>query len=161
LRFTSLYEYSSHHAPALDGSPVQAPGYDNEYNRRPQRPQRRERDDKVHESIIEERIQRERPCRTLFIRNIKASCVHLSGCLRLTWVQYETPSEDVRALFEEHGEIKTFFDLISTRGMVFVTYVCDSSSHRNSLLTNGRSLTSVQQREPEKGFRVQKSAAVL
>ena len=39
---------------------------------------RRERDDKVHESIIEERIQRERPCRTLFIRNIKAS---LESCL--------------------------------------------------------------------------------
>jgi len=28
----------------------------------------------------------------------------------------------VRRQFEEHGEIKTFFDLISTRGMVFVTY---------------------------------------
>ncbi|KAF5384968.1 hypothetical protein D9615_001162 [Tricholomella constricta] len=72
------------------------------------RPVRKERDDKVHDSIIEERIQRERPCRTLFIRNIKAS--------------YETNSDDVRAQFEEHGEIKTFFDLISTRGMVFVTY---------------------------------------
>ncbi|KAG6911367.1 hypothetical protein DXG01_001038 [Tephrocybe rancida] len=36
---------------------------------------------------------------------------------------YETNSDDVRAQFEEHGEIKTFFDLISTRGMVFVTYV--------------------------------------
>lgn len=34
---------------------------------------RREKEDKVHDSIIEERIQRERPCRTLFIRNIKAS----------------------------------------------------------------------------------------
>ncbi|CAL1694305.1 unnamed protein product [Somion occarium] len=67
---------------------------------------RRERDDKVHDSIIEERIQRERPCRTLFIRNIK----------------YETDSSDVRRLFEEHGEIKTFFDLIANRGMVFVTY---------------------------------------
>ena len=32
---------------------------------------RKERDDKVHDSLIEERIQRERPCRTLFIRNIK------------------------------------------------------------------------------------------
>ncbi|GLB35752.1 putative RNA recognition motif containing protein [Lyophyllum shimeji] len=70
------------------------------------RPIRQQRDDKVHDSIIEERIQRERPCRTLFIRNIK----------------YETNSDDVRAQFEEHGEIKTFFDLISTRGMVFVTY---------------------------------------
>ncbi|KAF9556412.1 hypothetical protein CPC08DRAFT_737099 [Agrocybe pediades] len=73
---------------------------------RNRRPIRKERDDKVHDSIIEERIQRERPCRTLFIRNIK----------------YETPSEDVRRIFEEHGEIKTFFDLIATRGMVFVTY---------------------------------------
>lgn len=34
---------------------------------------RKDREDKVHDSIIEERIQRERPCRTLFIRNIKAS----------------------------------------------------------------------------------------
>ncbi|KAI9057032.1 hypothetical protein FKP32DRAFT_1598516 [Trametes sanguinea] len=70
------------------------------------RPQRREREDKVHDSIIEERIQREKPCRTLFIRNIK----------------YETNSDDVRRLFEEHGDIKTFFDLIANRGMVFVTF---------------------------------------
>ncbi|GJJ13434.1 hypothetical protein Clacol_007688 [Clathrus columnatus] len=34
-------------------------------------PVRKERDDKVHDSLIEERIQRERPCRTLFIRNVK------------------------------------------------------------------------------------------
>ena len=34
---------------------------------------RRERDDKVHDSLIEERIGRERPCRTLFIRNIKVN----------------------------------------------------------------------------------------
>ena len=39
------------------------------------------------------------------------------------FIQYETPSDDVRRLFEEHGEIKTFFDLIGNRGMVFVTYV--------------------------------------
>ncbi|KAH9949355.1 hypothetical protein B0H21DRAFT_875633 [Amylocystis lapponica] len=65
-------------------------------SRPPKRVPRRERDDKVHDSIIEERIQRERPCRTLFIRNIK----------------YETNSEDIR----------TFFDLIANRGMVFVTY---------------------------------------
>jgi transcription initiation factor TFIID subunit 15 len=37
--------------------------------------------------------------------------------------QYETNSDDVRRQFEEFGSIKTFFDLISTRGMVFVTYV--------------------------------------
>ncbi|KZT08605.1 uncharacterized protein LAESUDRAFT_44908 [Laetiporus sulphureus 93-53] len=76
------------------------------FDRPPKRFPRRERDDKVHDTLIEERIQRERPCRTLFIRNIK----------------YETNSEDVRRLFEEHGEIRTFFDLIANRGMVFVTY---------------------------------------
>ncbi|CCM06265.1 uncharacterized protein FIBRA_08515 [Fibroporia radiculosa] len=36
--------------------------------------------------------------------------------------KYETDSDDVRRLFEEHGEIRTFFDLIANRGMVFVTY---------------------------------------
>ncbi|KAJ7841814.1 hypothetical protein B0H14DRAFT_3869072, partial [Mycena olivaceomarginata] len=61
---------------------------------------------KVHHSIIEERIQRERPCRTLFIRNI----------------QYDTDDRAVRNIFEEHGEIQSFFDLISTRGMMFLTY---------------------------------------
>lgn len=29
----------------------------------------------------------------------------------------------MRRRFEDHGEIKTFFDLIANRGMVFVTYV--------------------------------------
>lgn len=29
----------------------------------------------VHDSLIEERLQRERPCRTLFIRNIKVGAV--------------------------------------------------------------------------------------
>lgn len=41
----------------------------------------------------------------------------------MCFVQYETDSSEVRRLFEEHGEIKTFFDLIANRGMVFVTYV--------------------------------------
>ena len=45
------------------------------------------------------------------------------GCI----IQYETNSEDVRRMFEEHGEIKTFFDLIANRGMVFVTYVSRKS----------------------------------
>lgn len=54
--------------PVSDGA---GSGYNDQGARRP--PVRKERDDKVHDSIIEERIQRERPCRTLFIRNIKAS----------------------------------------------------------------------------------------
>ena len=52
----------------LDG-----PVFDEQDDRTNRRPFRKEKDDKVHDSIIEERIQRERPCRTLFIRNIKAS----------------------------------------------------------------------------------------
>jgi transcription initiation factor TFIID subunit 15 len=63
-------------------------------------------EEKVADAVIEERIGRERPCRTLFIRNIK----------------YETNSDDVYRRFASHGDIKTFFDLISNRGMVFVTY---------------------------------------
>ena len=54
------------YSPVIDG-----PGAFDDEDRR--RPIRKDRDDKVHDSIIEERIQRERPCRTLFIRNIKAS----------------------------------------------------------------------------------------
>ena len=54
---------------------------------------KRERDDKVHESIIEERIQRERPCRTLFIRNIKASVM-----LNRTLVIYSEIRSQVRGL---------------------------------------------------------------
>ncbi|KAH8791823.1 hypothetical protein DL96DRAFT_559643 [Flagelloscypha sp. PMI_526] len=42
----------------------------------------RQPQEKLPDHVIEERISRERPCRTLFIRNIK----------------YETPSEDVRAV---------------------------------------------------------------
>lgn len=38
-------------------------------------------------------------------------------------MQYETNSQGLRRQFEEHGDIKTFFDLIANRGMVFVTYV--------------------------------------
>ncbi|KAG8782238.1 hypothetical protein FRC16_002657 [Serendipita sp. 398] len=71
-----------------------------DHKRRPQG------EEKVHDPLIEERLQRERPCRTLFIRNIK----------------YETDSIEFRRRFEEFGEIKTFFDLISHRGMVFCTY---------------------------------------
>ena len=79
----------------------------------------------VHDSLIEERLQRERPCRTLFIRNIKVGATHSEILSQLTPIsQYETDSREFRRKFEEFGEIKTFFDLISHRGMVFCTYVC-------------------------------------
>ena len=51
--------------------------------------------------------------------------------LRFVLFQYETDSAFVRRKFDEHGEIKTFFDLISNRGMVFVTYVSSDASMVN------------------------------
>lgn len=114
--------------------------------------------------MIEERVSRERPCRTLFVRNIKVphfptlhtypepvACCRCRGkdmltdlvfpssiarhppcdafvtsCKSLPFVpasQYETRGGDVREKFERMGDIKTFFDLIGNRGMVFITYV--------------------------------------
>ncbi|KAI8982310.1 hypothetical protein BDF20DRAFT_463588 [Mycotypha africana] len=55
---------------------------------------------------IESRVAREKPCRTLFVRN----------------VQYAIPENEVRALFEKHGEIKDVFNLIENRGMIFITF---------------------------------------
>ncbi|KAG9120904.1 hypothetical protein FRC07_003368 [Ceratobasidium sp. 392] len=81
-------------------------GRDNGYGPRGGRPPRLSRDGAVRDDLIEQRLKRETPCRMLFVRQI----------------QYETDSDSVRKQFEEFGEIKTFFDLISNRGMAFVTY---------------------------------------
>ena len=45
----------------------------------------------------------------------------LIDCLIAT--QYEADLSKLRTSFEEHGEIKEFFDLVQKRGMVFITYV--------------------------------------
>ena len=60
----------------LDGAGPNFGGY-GRHTRRGGAPRGRDKEDKLPESVIEERIQREKPCRTLFIRNVKAS-VHLS-----------------------------------------------------------------------------------
>jgi hypothetical protein len=49
---------------------------------------------------------KEKPCRTLFVRN----------------VQYDTLESDVKALFDKYGEVKDVFNLIQSRGMIFVTF---------------------------------------
>lgn len=83
---------------------------------------------------IEQRAARERPCRTLFVRNVQV--------LSSTWIQsdlnikltalvlslslsfkYEARQSDVMNMFSHFGEIKDIFDLIEQRGMVFVTFV--------------------------------------
>ena len=78
------------------------------------------------------------------------------------YLQYETSSEDVRRLFEEHGEIKTFFDLIANRGMVFVTYVSALVCPAYHLLIElVISTICAPQREQETDCKVQRSAVVL
>lgn len=47
-------------------------------------------------------------------------------------------------MFEEHGDIKTFFDLIANRGMVFVTYV----SLQQSFGAYGRTQPCFSERHP-------------
>ncbi|KAK4053628.1 hypothetical protein OIO90_003867 [Microbotryomycetes sp. JL221] len=62
--------------------------------------------EREHESLIQERIEKERPRRTLFVRNVK----------------YGTSPDEVRGLFERIGDIKDFHDLLEKRGMAFITF---------------------------------------
>ncbi|EPQ30632.1 uncharacterized protein PFL1_01533 [Pseudozyma flocculosa PF-1] len=56
--------------------------------------------------LPDERTGSEKPCRTLFVRNIS----------------FGTKIKAMRERFEHFGEIKTFFELIARRGIVFVHY---------------------------------------
>ncbi|KAJ9122344.1 hypothetical protein QFC22_001765 [Naganishia vaughanmartiniae] len=76
---------------------------------------------------VDERVQHERPCRTLFVRN----------------VSYDADSSKIKAEFERYGDIKTFFDIINNRGMAFITYfdLRGAEEARNGMhdsLLNGR-----------------------
>ncbi|TIA90201.1 hypothetical protein E3P99_01713 [Wallemia hederae] len=53
-----------------------------------------------------ERVQRVKPCRTLFVRNIA----------------YDLNPDIVRTPFEQFGELERYYDLVARRGMCFVTY---------------------------------------
>lgn len=55
----------------------------------------------------EERREREKPTRTLFIRN----------------VPYEANQTELSETFSSYGKVARFYNLISKRGMAFVTYV--------------------------------------
>lgn len=56
-------------------------------------------------SVISERVAKERPCRTLFIRNVK----------------FGTPAPTLLEPFERIGDIKNVFDMLDKRSMVFLT----------------------------------------
>ncbi|ORY86068.1 hypothetical protein BCR35DRAFT_302727 [Leucosporidium creatinivorum] len=59
-----------------------------------------------HARIVEERKRKEQPCRTLFVRNVK----------------YGVTADQVRERFERIGDIRTCFDMLEKRGMLFITY---------------------------------------
>jgi len=74
-------------------------------------------------------------------------------------IQYETNSTEVRRMFEDFGDIKTFFDLISTRGMVFVTFVSEIGNECMYMrFTLVSSMTFGQQSERENVYKGLKSA---
>lgn len=60
----------------------------------------------------EERREREKPTRTLFIRNIP----------------YEANQTELNDVFAAYGKIARFYNLVPKRGMAFVTYVRSQTS---------------------------------
>lgn len=71
-----------------------------------------------------ERPEDSKPCRTLFVRN----------------VAFEVNVHQFREQFEQFGEIKTWFDLIQRRGLLFVTYFDTRAAQRAKEEMNQRKL---------------------
>ena len=69
-----------------------------------------------------ERPEDSKPCRTLFVRNIT----------------FEIDIPSFRSELERFGAIKTFFDLIQRRGMVFVTYYDTRAAEQAKLHLNNK-----------------------
>jgi RNA recognition motif-containing protein len=60
-----------------------------------------------HNETKSEAPAKEKPTRTLFVRNIS----------------YDYSPDEIEQMFAKYGQIKKFFNLISKRGMAFITYV--------------------------------------
>ncbi|KAG0240605.1 hypothetical protein BGW41_006786 [Actinomortierella wolfii] len=58
------------------------------------------------QELIEKRLSMERPCRSLFIRNIG----------------YSTSDEVIREIYSAYGELQNFHTLLDRRGMAFISY---------------------------------------
>lgn len=71
-----------------------------------------------------ERPEDSKPCRTLFVRN----------------VAFEVNVHQFREQFEQFGEIKTWFDLIQRRGLLFVTFFDTRAAQRAKEEMNQRKL---------------------
>ncbi|WFD35560.1 hypothetical protein MCUN1_002416 [Malassezia cuniculi] len=100
------------------------------WNQRADRSERGERQKprpRIERSVYQpdpnaERPEDSKPCRTLFVRN----------------VTFEIDIPAFRAEFERFGAIKTFFDLIQRRGMVFVTYYDTRAAEQAKLHLNNK-----------------------
>ena len=69
-----------------------------------------------------ERPEDSKPCRVLFVRNIA----------------YEVDVAEFKATFESFGPVKSFFDLIHRRGLMFVTYYDTRAAEQAKLHMHGR-----------------------
>lgn len=58
------------------------------------------------DDLADPRMSRERPSRTLFVRN----------------VPFSVPNEQLEAMFSKYGELRELFSLVENRGIAFVTY---------------------------------------
>lgn len=56
-------------------------------------------------------------------------------------INFETPPGQIRSLFEQHGEIKTFFDLSQKRGLVFITYFDIRAAEQAKAMLHGMQIT--------------------
>ncbi|KAL7748110.1 hypothetical protein RI367_006466 [Sorochytrium milnesiophthora] len=63
-------------------------------------------DPRMPSEVFEERSARERPSRTLFVRNIV----------------FEAQESDIKAVFEQYGQVREFFSMIAGRGIAFVSF---------------------------------------
>ncbi|KAG0269549.1 hypothetical protein DFQ27_003012 [Actinomortierella ambigua] len=81
------------------------------------------------QELIEKRLSMERPCRSLFIRNIG----------------YSTGDEVIRELYSTYGDIQNFHTLLDRRGMAFISYFDlrhaeDAKASTHGQLVDGRAL---------------------
>lgn len=112
--------------PANPPAPAQPWGTRRERRENRERGGRRSRP-RIERSVYQpdpnaERPEDSKPCRTLFVRN----------------VTFEIDIPSFRGEFERFGAIKTFFDLIQRRGMVFVTYFDTRAAEQAKLHLNNK-----------------------
>ncbi|KAF9973001.1 hypothetical protein BGZ73_003778 [Actinomortierella ambigua] len=74
------------------------------------------------QELIEKRLSMERPCRSLFIRNIG----------------YSTGDDVIRELYSSYGDIQNFHTLLDRRGMAFISYFDLRDAENAKATTHGQ-----------------------